>query len=114
MQIKPGTKKITASLEEANFVSLLIDRITSKGGGTIFKTADYAKECMIDGDAMNAIIENLCTRGILVLNDSEGGSMMEGQAQFTSMWEVEAVCITLKAHHKHLPGTEESESTDDE
>lgn len=113
MTIKPGTKKFLKSLEEANLLSLLIDRILSKGLGSTFKTSDYAKECIITTDEMNEVIEDLANRGILALSD-ENGSVKQGDAQFTTFWAVEGITINLKATQKGLPGTEATDEEEEE
>lgn len=107
--MKPGLKKITANLEQTETMSLLIDRITKKGSGSVFKTADYAKENQIGEEEMNDVLESLADANLVTLVGTDGESIESGYAKHTTHWKVEGVTIHLKAHQNGLPGTADEE-----
>lgn len=114
MTIKPGFKKITGSLEEANTLTLLVDRLGSKGSGSVFKTKDYAKENVIDNDEMNGVLEALANAGQVSLSGVDGEAVAAGDAQFTTHWQVEGITVHLKAHQKGLPLDGEDDGEEEE
>lgn len=108
MNIQPGFKKIANDLEEANLLSLLHDHIAKKGLGDNFTTADFAKDCCVSIDALNRMIEQMSDKGVLLLVDAEGGSMMDGQSENTGIWKVSGILIELSAVQQTLLGAEEN------
>ena len=102
IQAKEGAAKFTASLEEAAFITKLLQVVLNKGRASI-KVQELAKELFMSIEDFGLMCEDLAKRGLIDLVDSDGSSLAINEVQFASLLMIDNVCIALKVQQKGLP-----------
>ena len=102
IQAKEGAAKFAVTLEEAAFITKLLQVVLNKGRASI-KVHELAKELFMNIEDFGLMCEELAKRGVLDLIDGEEKSLANNEVQFASLLMIDNVCITLKVQQKGLP-----------